>query len=110
MYFQTPSELIKKPTSDSQVYRLGGMVAVDTVSKNDDNLKVIFRVTDFKNSVEVRYEGILPDLFREGQGVVVIGRYQEKGIFEADTVLAKHDEKYMPKAVHDGIYKSDGYD
>ena len=79
--------------------RAGGMVEDGSVIRDEGSLLVRFQVTDFGSSVPVEYEGILPDLFAEGQGVVAMGRMREDGVFVADQVLAKHDEKYMPPEV-----------
>ena len=96
-YFLTPSEL---QTNDDNLVlsanrrvKLGGMVKKESFFIN--NNKVIFEVTDYENSIKVIYEGLLPDLFKEGKGIVVLGKYDD-GIFYADEVLAKHDENYMP--------------
>ena len=75
-------------------------------SQRGDNLRISFEVTDGKNDIPVRYQGIVPDLFREGQGVVAEGKLEPGGTFEADTVLAKHDERYMPKEVVDALKKA----
>ncbi|MFO1154739.1 MAG: cytochrome c maturation protein CcmE [Rhodospirillales bacterium] len=95
VFFHSPSELQQKPDllSDRRL-RIGGLVENGSVEKAGDGM-VRFRITDLAQSLPVRYHGILPDLFREGQGVVVEGRMQE-GLFVADQVLAKHDENYMP--------------
>lgn len=92
-FFVTPSELITGGERTTRDLRIGGLVQDGSVRKAGDD--VTFRVTDLKNSVEVHYRGILPDLFREGQGVVAEGRMNGP-VFEASQVLAKHDEKYMP--------------
>ena len=99
-YFLTPSEL---QTSDESLIlsanrrvKLGGMVKKESFSIN--NNKVNFEVTDYENSIKVIYEGLLPDLFKEGKGIVVLGKYND-GIFYADEVLAKHDENYMPPSI-----------
>ena len=99
-YFLTPSEL---QTSDENLIlsanrrvKLGGMVKKESFSINDN--KVNFEVTDYENSIKVIYEGLLPDLFKEGKGIVVLGKYDD-GIFYADEVLAKHDENYMPPSL-----------
>ena len=99
-YFLTPSEL---QTSDENLVlsanrrvKLGGMVKIESFSINDN--KVNFEVTDYENSIKVIYEGLLPDLFKEGKGIVVLGKYND-GIFYADEVLAKHDENYMPPSI-----------
>lgn len=93
-FYRTPSQLLGEPATDRHL-RVGGMVEKGSISRADDHVTVLFRLTDMKQSVPVSYRGILPDLFREGQGAVVEGTWQD-GTFRADTVLAKHDEKYMP--------------
>jgi cytochrome c-type biogenesis protein CcmE len=97
-YFKTPSDLADKPIAVGQRFRLGGLVADGSV-KRGQGLDVEFRVTDTLKAVAVVYRGVLPDLFREGQGVVTEGRLEADGRFRADTVLAKHDETYMPPEV-----------
>ena len=97
-YFKTPSDLAEKPVAAGQRFRLGGLVADGSV-KRGQGLDVEFRVTDTFKAVPVVYRGVLPDLFREGQGVVAEGRLEPDGRFRADTVLAKHDETYMPPEV-----------
>lgn len=92
-FFVTPSELVAGNERRGQDLRIGGLVQDGSVQKAGDDVR--FRVTDLKNSVEVHYKGILPDLFREGQGVVAEGR-MNGNTFEASQVLAKHDERYMP--------------
>lgn len=96
-YFRTPTEVATgtyPEKSSGRALRLGGMVEKDSVKH--DGAVVTFRVTDFTNTLPVHYEGIVPDLFREGQGVIAEGRMGADGVFMADTILAKHDEKYMP--------------
>jgi len=97
-YFKTPSDLADNPVPAGQRFRLGGLVAEGSV-KRGQSLDVEFRVTDTIRTIPVVYRGILPDLFREGQGVVAEGRLDEQGRFRADSVLAKHDETYMPPEV-----------
>lgn len=97
VYF-TPSELAETVLVDNKVIRLGGMVADNSI-QHGDNLQVEFIVTDFKQQYPVRYEGVLPNLFREGKGVIVQGRMTNQGYFAASQVLAKHDENYMPPKV-----------
>jgi len=104
VFFYSPTDLIAKKPAASQRLRIGGLVEDDSVEKPGGGT-VIFRVTDTANAVPVRFKGILPDLFREGQGVVVEGRY-DGATFVADEVLAKHDENYMPPEVADAIKKS----
>jgi cytochrome c-type biogenesis protein CcmE len=98
MFFFDPSQIVAGEAPPDKRFRLGGMVAKGSVEKTAGTLDVHFLVTDFKHTVPVSYSGILPDLFREGQGVVAHGRLN-KGTFVADEILAKHDEKYMPPEV-----------
>jgi cytochrome c-type biogenesis protein CcmE len=98
VFFQTPSDIATKPMPAGQRFRLGGLVAEGSL-KRDQGTQVEFVVTDTKSTVPVVYRGVLPDLFREGQGVVTEGRLEPDGRFRADTVLAKHDETYMPPEV-----------
>ena len=98
VFFHTPSDLADKPIPVGQRFRLGGLVEQGSV-KRGEGAKIGFVVTDTMKSVPVAYEGVLPDLFREGQGVVAEGKLSPQGTFVADTVLAKHDENYMPPAV-----------
>ncbi|MGF1650344.1 MAG: cytochrome c maturation protein CcmE [Hyphomicrobiaceae bacterium] len=98
VFFYSPSELSEKQIAAGQRIRIGGLVADGSVIRGQGT-KVGFAVTDTQKTLHVTYEGILPDLFREGQGVVAEGRLQEDGSFVADTVLAKHDENYMPPEV-----------
>ena len=95
-FFHTPSDLTETGVLPGQRIRLGGMVDEGSVSKGPGT-KTSFGVTDTIKTVTVTYDGILPDLFREGQGVVTEGKLQQDGSFIADTVLAKHDENYMPR-------------
>jgi cytochrome c-type biogenesis protein CcmE len=98
MFFFDPSQIVAGEAPPDKRFRLGGMVAKGSVEKTVGTLDVHFLVTDFKHTVPVSYSGILPDLFREGQGVVAHGR-MNGGTFVADEILAKHDEKYMPPEV-----------
>lgn len=98
--FLTPHQLSTQHIASDYHFRLGGMVKEGSVVREKESLGVQFTVTDFKKEIVVRYVGILPDLFREGKGVVAEGRIDNKGIFVADLVLAKHDENYMPKNVY----------
>lgn len=102
VFFQTPSDVIERKVEAGQRFRLGGLVAEGSV-KRGAGTKIEFAVTDTLQTVPVTYEGILPDLFREGQGVVTEGKLTETGVFVADTVLAKHDENYMPPEVADAL-------
>jgi cytochrome c-type biogenesis protein CcmE len=104
VFFNSPSDLVEKHIGPGARVRLGGLVEAGSVARGD-NLNVRFQVTDGNHAVAVAYQGILPDLFREGQGVVAEGTLDASGVFRADTVLAKHDEKYMPKEVADALKK-----
>jgi len=104
VFFSTPSMVAEKQIGPGQRFRLGGLVSEGSL-KRSDQLHVSFEVTDGKDTLKVRYQGILPDLFREGQGVVAEGALDGNGVFKADTVLAKHDETYMPKPVADALKK-----
>ena len=107
-FFVTPSQIVAKEPPPGQYFRLGGLVQAGSVVKGltDGKPSAAFRVTDGKQAVTVRYIGILPDLFREGQGVVAMGSIAPDGSFRAQEVLAKHDETYMPKDVADALKKS----
>jgi cytochrome c-type biogenesis protein CcmE len=98
MFFFDPSQIVAGEAPQGERFRLGGMVEKGSVVKTSGTLDIQFLVTDFKHTVPVKYSGILPDLFREGQGVVAHGRLQN-GTFVADEILAKHDENYMPPEV-----------
>lgn len=98
VYFYTPSDLKTKTVEQGQRFRLGGLVKTGTVERGLGT-QVKFSVTDTIGTVPVMFDGILPDLFREGQGVIAEGRLDEAGLFRADSVLAKHDENYMPPEV-----------
>jgi cytochrome c-type biogenesis protein CcmE len=98
MLYYDPTAIAAKPPQQEQRFRLGGMVEKGSLKKTPGTLDVEFLVTDYKHTVPVRYSGMLPDLFREGQGVIAHGRLQN-GTFVADEILAKHDEKYMPPEV-----------
>ena len=104
VFFNTPTDLAEKHVQPGARIRLGGLVTAGSVVRGD-NLSVRFEVTDGNRAVPVAYQGILPDLFREGQGVVAEGALDGTGVFKADTVLAKHDENYMPKEVADALKK-----
>jgi len=104
VFFNSPSDLVDKRVAPGTRVRLGGLVAPGSLIRGD-GLSVRFTVTDGNRSVAVAYQGVLPDLFREGQGVVAEGTLDAGGLFKADTVLAKHDETYMPKEVADALKK-----
>lgn len=101
VYFVAPSELAEKAEPGQRV-RLGGLVVEGTVHRGEDGA-MRFNITDGAVEVEVRYDGLLPDLFREGQGVVAEGRWQPGAAFEAERVLARHDETYMPREVAEAL-------
>ena len=104
VFFSTPSMVTEKHIPAGRRFRLGGLVQPGSLV-HGDNLVVTFKVADGGAAVPVSYKGILPDLFREGQGVVTEGELDASGVFRADTVLAKHDEKYMPKELADQLKK-----
>ena len=97
--FYTPTQIANGEAPQDTRIRAGGMVAKDSLKRTGDSLDVEFVVTDFAKSVTIRYRGILPDLFREGQGIVALGKLNADGVLIADEVLAKHDENYMPPEV-----------
>ncbi|GMU68752.1 MAG: hypothetical protein AMXMBFR37_10840 [Steroidobacteraceae bacterium] len=99
MFFFDPTQVANGEAPAGERFRLGGMVEDGSVVRAPGSLEVRFVVTDFQRSVPVHYTGVLPDLFREGQGVVAHGRLGGDGVFTADEVLAKHDENYMPPEV-----------
>jgi cytochrome c-type biogenesis protein CcmE len=103
VFFVTPSELAAKSAEPGRRLRIGGLVEAGSIAR--DGLENRFAVTDGANSLQVTYRGVLPDLFREKQGVVAEGILDASGVFRADTVLAKHDENYMPREVVDGLKK-----
>jgi cytochrome c-type biogenesis protein CcmE len=105
VFFQSPSDIAREHLAPGTRIRVGGLVKPGSVERGSD-LRIKFAVTDGKNDIPVRYQGIVPDLFREGQGVVAEGKLEPGGVFVADTVLAKHDERYMPKEVVDALKKS----
>ena len=105
VFFQSPSDLVEHKLAAGTRIRIGGLVKPGSIERGD-NLRIRFEVTDGKSDIPVQYQGIVPDLFREGQGVVAEGNLEPGGTFVADTVLAKHDERYMPKEVVDALKKS----
>lgn len=104
VFFYAPADLVAKPPQPGAPLRVGGLVEEGSVVR--DGAHVTFRVTDLTSSVPVTYTGVLPDLFREGQGIVVEGKLAPDGTFAATRVLAKHDEKYMPPEVAEALKKS----
>jgi cytochrome c-type biogenesis protein CcmE len=104
VFFNSPTDVAEKNVQPGSRIRLGGLVKEGSLQRGD-NLAVRFEVTDGNRAIAVNYQGILPDLFREGQGVIAEGTLEPGGGFKADSVLAKHDEKYMPKDVADALKK-----
>jgi cytochrome c-type biogenesis protein CcmE len=105
VFFNSPSDVVEKHVAPGARIRLGGLVKAGSLFRSDD-LRIRFAVTDGGHEIAVAYQGVLPDLFREGQGVVAEGTLDGSGVFNADTILAKHDETYMPKEVADALKKS----
>jgi cytochrome c-type biogenesis protein CcmE len=105
MLFFDPTEVVAGKAPQGRAFRIGGMVTDGSVVRETGSLEVKFVVTDFQSSVPVSYTGVLPDLFREGQGVVAHGKLNSTGVFVADEVLAKHDENYMPPEVAESLKK-----
>ncbi|WP_303977753.1 cytochrome c maturation protein CcmE [Dongia mobilis] len=99
VFFFSPSEIAAEQPAPGRIIRLGGLVETGSVTKLGDGATFSFRITDLKASTSIAYRGVLPDLFREGQGVVVQGTFNESGNFVASEVLAKHDENYLPPEV-----------
>jgi cytochrome c-type biogenesis protein CcmE len=107
MFFFDPTQVAAGEVKQGERFRLGGMVTKGSFQRQPGSLDVTFVVTDFKHELPVKYTGVLPDLFREGQGVVAHGKLGSDGVFVADEVLAKHDEKYMPPEVAKSLKKND---
>jgi cytochrome c-type biogenesis protein CcmE len=112
VFFLAPSDLLTKAPREGRTFRLGGLVEAGSVTRSHEGTRPVarFRVTDGTAAVTVTYAGLLPDLFREGQGVVALGTMQPDGSFRAAEVLAKHDATYMPKEVVDALKKSGHWD
>ena len=112
-FFYGPSDVITHQASKpalveiGKVFRLGGMVKEGSVAQSTENPDIHFTITDYQHEIQVTYRGVLPDLFREKQGIIAIGRLQETDMFIADEVLAKHDENYMPPEVNDALERAD---
>jgi cytochrome c-type biogenesis protein CcmE len=103
LFFYSPTQVANGEAGNERAFRLGGMVVDGSVKREADSLTVRFEITDTAVAVPVLYSGILPDLFREGQGVVTLGRLSDDGVFVADEVLAKHDETYMPPEAGEAV-------
>lgn len=99
MFFFSPSQVVAGEAPKDHAFRIGGLVTQGSVQRQPDGLKVRFDLTDNAKTVNIEYKGILPDLFREGQGIVALGKLRADGVFVASEVLAKHDENYMPPEV-----------
>jgi len=103
VFFFSPTEVAEKKAPVQKTFRVGGLVEQGSLKREDDGLTVRFVVTDLAHNIPVIYRGILPDLFKEGKGVVAQGRLNEDGVFHAHEVLAKHDENYMPPEAADAL-------
>ncbi len=103
--FYTPTQIVQGDAAGARGIRAGGMVVPGSIVRESGDLTVRFKITDYKNTVVVVYRGVLPDLFREGQGVVAQGELIDNQHFRAETVLAKHDEKYMPPEVRESLHE-----
>jgi cytochrome c-type biogenesis protein CcmE len=103
LYFYSPTQIHAGEAPQNRSFRVGGLVVDGSVRREENSLAVQFDLTDNAEVVPVTYTGILPDLFREGQGIVAMGRLDASGLFVADEVLAKHDENYMPPEVADAL-------
>ena len=106
VFFFSPSQIAAKEAPLDRTFRVGGMVENGSLKRLPDGLTIQFVITDTAKTIPVRYSGILPDLFREGKGVVAQGRLMADGVFQAQEVLAKHDENYMPPEAADAIAKA----
>ncbi len=105
VFFHTPSDIVAGKAKGATKLRIGGMVENGSFKRLEDGLTVSFQVTDFDHSIPVTYTGLLPNLFREGQGVIAEGSFADNGQFKAKTILAKHDEKYVPRELQDTMKK-----
>jgi cytochrome c-type biogenesis protein CcmE len=108
MFFYSPTEVKAGNAPVNHDFRLGGLVVEGSVRREPNSLTVMFDLTDNTETITVSYDGILPDLFREGQGIIARGQLNEDGVINASEVLAKHDENYMPPEVSDALEKSKG--
>jgi cytochrome c-type biogenesis protein CcmE len=115
MFFFSPTEVVAGEAPKGHPFRIGGLVTVNSVKRQEDGLTVQFNLTDNADDVTIQYTGILPDLFREGQGIIAMGQLRDDGVFVASEVLAKHDENYMPpevasalKTAHDESIRKQG--
>jgi cytochrome c-type biogenesis protein CcmE len=106
VFFYSPSDLNKKQVTVERTIRVGGLVELGSVERGGGRPEIRFRVTDLEKSIPVVYVGMLPDLFREGQGVIATGKLSADGVFRASEILAKHDENYMPPEVADALKRA----
>jgi cytochrome c-type biogenesis protein CcmE len=106
VFFFTPTEVAAKKAPQDRTFRLGGLVTAGSLKRNADGLTVNFEVTDLARTIPVSYTGILPDLFKEGKGVVAQGKVGNDGVFRASEVLAKHDENYMPPEAAEALKRA----
>ncbi len=105
VFFLTPTDVMAGKAKGSSKLRIGGMVENGSLKRLEDGLTVSFQVTDFSHSIPVTYTGLLPNLFKEGQGVIAEGSFEQNGKFKAKTILAKHDEKYVPRELQETMKK-----
>jgi cytochrome c-type biogenesis protein CcmE len=103
LYYYSPTQILAGEAPDTRSIRVGGLVENGSVQREPGSLEVRFTLTDFANTVGVSYTGVLPDLFREGQGIIARGKLTDQNLFVAEEVLAKHDENYMPPEVKDSL-------
>jgi cytochrome c-type biogenesis protein CcmE len=108
VFFFTPSQIVANEAPQGRAFRVGGLVEEKSLARDSDGLTIRFKVTDTAATVPVVYKGILPDLFKEGKGVVAQGKIGPDGVFQASEVLAKHDENYMPPEAADAVNKAHG--
>lgn len=106
MLFHSPSDVVAGGVEPGRAFRVGGMVVEGSVERQQEDLSVRFELTDYDKTIPVSFAGILPDLFREGQGIVAMGQIDDNGLFMASEVLAKHDENYMPPEVAEALERA----
>ena len=106
IFFYSPSDISEENLPPDRLFRIGGLVKKNSIKQDIDGITTLFSLTDLLKTVDVKYRGILPDLFREGQGIVAKGKLNKEGVFFAEEILAKHDEKYMPPEVADSLRKT----
>ena len=103
LFYRSPSQINVGEFPENYIFRIGGVVEDGSLDKSKESMNVKFSITDYEKSINISYNGLLPDLFREGQGVVIRGKLGSDGVFYAEEVLAKHDETYMPPEVLDSL-------